>query len=652
MFSLLTIGSIVKHKTNSLHLSEFKSEKKHKISQFISPYSLFAFSFDIIMATYRSPILGRYTSHNRNSVDYIGDNFSYKISKLKEQHADSSLSFHPILTALPSGSSKHNINKSSSKAVRSKECSNGEYEPGTKTLETHDNANTNSNNFPSKIIPRILASQRDSPTNYLARSCSYVSNNVEASTNVITNTLNETVNEIQSNLAYVTDAAFSMVVDSIGDSVDSIGDSSNCILEYFEKVLFDDEDFLENACSKPITITFDDSTQNNADIRSEMQKLIINYIQRNSKTPTISSLHPEVVADDMFDFSSDEIYDVEDDMIHIERMTSFDTQETSSTIGSYSTTDNTNQTFSTGIASDMTDEAISSWVENSPSQRLEFDDDGYKISRDVLKAHQSRRAVIQTLQLASSNEENDRDVLKPNLKRVTKKFDKKLNKMMNNNDRRIKVVTFQYPPVSSMRTCPKIAEDEKQNLFFTEEELHDYAQDRRNVVSDDVEIVDSNYESTICTTISGDVSRNKYDRNQNSRLMPDSCTGRKGCHWSIAKLINPALQKSAQSNIFPGEKNLSQRQHQKTPRFNIFSSKKRISGKNMDYSYSNTKKSFHIEDYNITDIDDISSNGAGKFACVAHSNGNILTRNSTNGELHIEGSPLSKNSIEYFQMDG
>ena len=652
MFSLLTIGSIVKHKTNSLHLSEFKSEKKHKISQFISPYSLFAFSFDIIMATYRSPILGRYTSHNRNSVDYIGDNFSYKISKLKEQHADSSLSSHPISTASPSGSSKHNINKSSSKAVRSKEYSNGEYESGTKKLQTHDNANTNSNNFPSKIIPRILASQRDSPTNYLARSCSYVSNNVEASTNVITNTLNETVNEIQSNLAYVTDAAFSMVVDSIGDSVDSIGDSSNCILEYFEKVLFDDEDFLENACSKPITITFDDSRQNNADIRSEMQKLIINYIQRNSKTPTISSLHPEVVADDMFDFSSDEIYDVEDDMIRIERMTSFDTQETSSTIGSYSTTDNTNQTFSTGIASDMTDEAISSWVENSPSQRLEFDDDGYKISRDVLKAHQSRRAVIQALQLVSSNEENDRDVLKPNLKRVTKKFDKKLNKMMNNNDRRIKVVTFQYPPVSSMRTCPKIAEDEKQNLFFTEEELHDYAQDRRNVVSDDVEIVDSNYESTICTTISGDVSRNKYDRNQNSRLMPDSCTGRKGCHWSIAKLINPTLQKSAQSNIFPGEKNLSQRQHQKTPRFNIFSSKKRISGKNMDYSYSNTKETFHIEDYNITDIDDISSNGAGKFACVAHSNGNILTINSTNGELHLEGSPLSKNSIEYFQMDG
>ena len=55
--------------------------------------------------------------------------------------------------------------------------------------------------------------------------------------------------------------------------------------------------------------------------------------------------------------------------------------------------------------------------------------------------------------------------------------------------KREKVVNFQYPPISSMKACPRATSEERKSLFFTESELDVYEYDRKNNICDDVEIV-------------------------------------------------------------------------------------------------------------------------------------------------------------------
>ena len=53
-----------------------------------------------------------------------------------------------------------------------------------------------------------------------------------------------------------------------------------------------------------------------------------------------------------------------------------------------------------------------------------------------------------------------------------------------------RAVTFEYPPISSLRQCPRPDPDDLERLFFTTEELDTYEADRRSTtIVDDVEIV-------------------------------------------------------------------------------------------------------------------------------------------------------------------
>jgi len=52
-----------------------------------------------------------------------------------------------------------------------------------------------------------------------------------------------------------------------------------------------------------------------------------------------------------------------------------------------------------------------------------------------------------------------------------------------------RAVNFEYPPISSMKECPRITEEEKKKLFFSEEELDVYEQDRKQILCDDVEVI-------------------------------------------------------------------------------------------------------------------------------------------------------------------
>lgn len=66
---------------------------------------------------------------------------------------------------------------------------------------------------------------------------------------------------------------------------------------------------------------------------------------------------------------------------------------------------------------------------------------------------------------------------------------------------RKRLVKFDYPPISSLRECPRTAPEDLPNLFFTEEELDQIEDDRYNTkVADDVEIV------AISSIMSGDGS--------------------------------------------------------------------------------------------------------------------------------------------------
>eukprot|EP01083_Nonionella_stella_P274404 931408_1 len=65
----------------------------------------------------------------------------------------------------------------------------------------------------------------------------------------------------------------------------------------------------------------------------------------------------------------------------------------------------------------------------------------------------------------------------------------KVKKRRKKRSKKKRKVNFAYPPISSMKAFPRISEEERKKLFFTEEELDEYEHDRRYNLCDDVEVV-------------------------------------------------------------------------------------------------------------------------------------------------------------------
>mmetsp|Transcript_21370 Transcript_21370/g.30226 ORF Transcript_21370/g.30226 Transcript_21370/m.30226 type:complete len:747 (+) Transcript_21370:25-2265(+) len=107
------------------------------------------------------------------------------------------------------------------------------------------------------------------------------------------------------------------------------------------------------------------------------------------------------------------------------------------------------------------------------------DDDGNKIDPLLLEKVEQRREQRRSQQQLQSG----------GLTPCSKKSGKK-NFTKSSSSTRQKVVKFDYPPVSSLRACPRHDEDDLPNLFFTEEELEQIEEDRYNTqIADDVEII-------------------------------------------------------------------------------------------------------------------------------------------------------------------
>ncbi len=118
---------------------------------------------------------------------------------------------------------------------------------------------------------------------------------------------------------------------------------------------------------------------------------------------------------------------------------------------------NTAATANTAYTMATTDTADNTFLSNMPPENSQTDDEN--------------------LNAAQTQKPKQNRILTQPMKRK-----KKIKK-------RTKVVNFEYPPISSMKACPRVTEEERKKLFFTESELDDYERDRTNNICDDVEIV-------------------------------------------------------------------------------------------------------------------------------------------------------------------
>jgi len=116
--------------------------------------------------------------------------------------------------------------------------------------------------------------------------------------------------------------------------------------------------------------------------------------------------------------------------------------------------------------------------DNNESPRLVDDDDGNQISVNVLKANQSRKEGVNKLSRCEAM-----------AKRNSKKIEENNNSSGKTKNKKRKVVKFDYPHISSLKTCPKIRDEDKSTFFFSEGELDQYYIDRRSNRHCTVEVV-------------------------------------------------------------------------------------------------------------------------------------------------------------------
>jgi len=98
---------------------------------------------------------------------------------------------------------------------------------------------------------------------------------------------------------------------------------------------------------------------------------------------------------------------------------------------------------------------------------------------------------------------------------------------------RKRAVNFQYPPISSMKECPRVTEEERKSLFFTAAELDEYEHDRKYNLCDDIEVVavefsdDSDEEDESGSDEGGDLqAKSSQGNSTTSSLKPSLRTGK------------------------------------------------------------------------------------------------------------------------------
>ena len=232
----------------------------------------------------------------------------------------------------------------------------------------------------------------------------------------------------------------------------------------------------------------------------------IEYCMGENETSKIGTIH-NTGSMDTYD-SLETMDTATQQLIHevhlLNRMNSWETNGTFNTMG----TTNTLNTTTTTMTADQS--LLSEMPTDIPATVLsdpDVDDDGNTIPKSALKAHKVRR-----------------------LKR------KKKSKR--------KAVNFQYPPISSMKACPRVTPEERKSLFFTEEELDIYEGDRQNNVCDDIEIVAVEFsdsdESSSAVSELGDSD----EMRQQNKVKPALRVGKHSKDFFEKSLSNPSINSS------------------------------------------------------------------------------------------------------------
>ena len=196
-------------------------------------------------------------------------------------------------------------------------------------------------------------------------------------------------------------------------------------------------------------------------------------VHRFSTAATTASVDDSsMVSQHTFDTKEERL---EEEMQHLERMTSWNTLGTLNTFGTNNTRaddaatdDNINALGMLGL-DDSQDRPVGDKGNNNigaPKAPI-VDDDGNEISSEMLmdlKARRERMAVATT-----GTDDSQR---------------------MEKTATRRRVVQFDYPPISSLRECPRHDPEDQNKLFFSEEELDELEEDRMACkMADDVEVV-------------------------------------------------------------------------------------------------------------------------------------------------------------------
>jgi hypothetical protein len=183
-----------------------------------------------------------------------------------------------------------------------------------------------------------------------------------------------------------------------------------------------------------------------------------------------------------------------------------------------------------------TNESIDNVLNLHNVESLRYDDDGNPIDPQLIE-----KSKLNRLKLQQQEGVNDTNQLKQK-----------------------RSVKFAYPPITSLKECPRIHPDEVDTLFFSDEELATYEHDRRSTgVVDDVEIV------AVSTSFSGEVAGTAATKKQQQQQQQQSLSTRSSSPTKTKASNNNTMEETLAPVIVSSDKATGDDQFTSTKSFRL-----------------------------------------------------------------------------------
>mmetsp|Transcript_8740 Transcript_8740/g.12417 ORF Transcript_8740/g.12417 Transcript_8740/m.12417 type:complete len:862 (-) Transcript_8740:44-2629(-) len=290
---------------------------------------------------------------------------------------------------------------------------------------------------------------------------------------------------IQKPLSYMCGAAL-FLVDGVGDAMES------CVVKGTDTLANQncgpDMTKQANFCQSNIH-----QYQNSNQLNTSQHQHHTDKNQKRHNDSSAASIRSALTIDTM------DQEDLEDEMYRLERMTSWNTMATASTYASDDAEDRydsinmlnvSNKTNENNFdANKLIGNDDDNTNNNSKAINLSAHGDGDLNNDTADTTMTSNREDVEKSNANLAEGNNEKESTAPT--QVTPKSSLKSKSRFDGNAKvkNSPKVQFEYPPISALRECPRLTEEECKQLFFTEEELDTYDRDRREIISDDVEMV-------------------------------------------------------------------------------------------------------------------------------------------------------------------